>query len=41
MRFAIFAWFARTALLAGIDKTATGKACNEWKTLDQVGLVWV
>jgi len=27
------AWFARTALLAGIVKTGTGKACNECKTL--------
>jgi len=31
--FALFAWFDRTALLAGIAKTATGKACNDCKTL--------
>jgi len=35
------AWFARAALLAGIPKTATGKACNECKTLGQLGLVSV
>jgi len=27
--FALFAWVARAALLAGIVKTARGKACNE------------
>jgi len=27
--FALFTWFARAVLLAGIVKTATGKACNE------------
>jgi len=37
--FALFAWFSRAALLAGIAKTATGKACNECKTLGQLGLV--
>jgi len=26
---ALFAWFARPVLLAGIAKTATSKACNE------------
>ena len=36
--FALFAWFSRAALLAGIVKTATGKACNECKTLGQFGL---
>jgi len=35
--FALFAWFARAALLAGIAKTATVKACNECKTLGQLG----
>jgi len=39
MCFALFAWLARAALLAGIVKTATGKACNECKTLGQLGLV--
>jgi len=39
--FAIFTWFARAALLAEIVKTATGKACNECKTLGQLGLVCV
>jgi len=33
MSFALFAWFAWAALLAGIVKAATGKACNECKTL--------
>jgi len=28
MCFALFAWFAQAALLAGIAKTATSKACN-------------
>jgi len=37
--FALFARFARAALLAGIAKAATGKACNECKTLGQLGLV--
>jgi len=41
MCFALFAWFALAALLAGIAKTATGKARNECKTLDQLGLVCV
>jgi len=36
MHFALFAWFARAALLAGIVKTATGKACKECKTLGQL-----
>ena len=31
--FALFAWLARRVLLAGTAKTATGKACNEHKTL--------
>jgi len=31
----------RAALLAGIAQTATGKACNECKTLGQLGLVCV
>jgi len=39
--FALFTWFARAALLAGIIKTATGKACNECKTLGQLGLACV
>jgi len=39
MCFALFAWFARAELLAGIAKTATGKACNECKTFSQLGLV--
>jgi len=33
--------FAQAALLAGIAKTTTGKACNERKTLGQLGLVCV
>jgi len=32
VRFAIFALFASAALLTGIAKTATGKACKEYKT---------
>ena len=39
MCFALFAWFARTVLLAGIAKTATGKAWNECKTLGKLGVV--
>jgi len=39
MCFALFAWFAQAALLAGITKTATGKACNECKTFGQLALV--
>jgi len=39
--FALFVWFARAALLAGITKTATGKACNECKTSGQLGLLYV
>jgi len=39
MSFALFAWFARTVLLAGIAKTATGKAYNECKAFGQLGLV--
>ena len=31
--FALFAWFNQEELLAGIAKTATGKAYNECKTL--------
>jgi len=41
MCFALFAWFTRAALSAGIAKTATDKACNEYKTLGQLGLVYV
>jgi len=41
MRFALFVWFAGAALLAGIVKTATGKAYNECKTLGHLGLVCV
>jgi len=37
MCFALFAWFAWAKLLAGIAKTATGKACNECKTLGRLG----
>jgi len=33
MCFALFIWFARVALLAGIAMTATGKASKECKTL--------
>jgi len=32
--FALFAWFTLAALLAGIVKTATNKACNECKCSD-------
>jgi len=39
MCFALFAWFAWAALITGIAKAATGKACSEWKTLGQLGLV--
>jgi len=39
--FALFAWLARAALLAGIVKAARSKACNECKTLGQLGLVCV
>jgi len=41
MCFALFAWFSRAVLLVGIVKAATGKACNEYKTLGQLGLVCV
>jgi len=41
MCFALFAWFAQATLLAGIAKTATGKACNECKTLGESGQVYV
>jgi len=41
MYFALFVWFARAALLPGIDKTATAKVCNDCKTLGQLGLVCV
>jgi len=34
----LFAWFAQAALLPGIAKTATGRACNECKALDRLGL---
>jgi len=41
MCFVHFVCFGRAALLAGIVTTATGKACNECKTLGQLGLVCV
>ena len=41
MSFALFIWFALAALLIGIVTTATGKACNECKTLGPLGLVCV
>jgi len=41
LRFALFAWLAQAALLAGIANTATGKICNKPKTLGQLGLVCV
>jgi len=41
MCFELFAWFGRAALFAGIDKAATGKACNECKSLGELGLVCV
>jgi len=41
MRFALFAWFARAALLAAIAKAAIGKACNECKTLGQLELLYL
>jgi len=41
MCFALVAWFTRAALLGGIFKTATGKACNECKILGQLRLVCV
>jgi len=40
MWFVLFASFARATLLAGIAKAATGKTCNECKTLGQLGLVY-
>jgi len=40
MCFALFVWFARAALLAGIAKTVTDKA-YECKTLGQLRLVCV
>jgi len=39
--FALFALFTLAALSAGIVKTATDKACNECKTLGQLGLICV
>jgi len=39
--FCALVWFAQAALLAGIVKTATGKVCNECKTLGQLGRVCV
>jgi len=36
--FALFAWFARAELLAGIAKTATGKTFNEYKALGRLEL---
>jgi len=38
LRFVLIAWFAQAELLVGIAKTATGKACNECKTLGRLGL---
>jgi len=38
---ALFAWFARAALFAGIVNIVTGKPCNKCKTLGQLGLVCV
>jgi len=38
MCFALFAWFARAALLVGIAKTTADKACDECKTLGQLEL---
>jgi len=38
--FALFAWLARSALLAGITKAATGKACKECKTSGQLGVLF-
>jgi len=37
MRSALFAWFAWAVLLAGITKTATGKASNKYKALCSIG----
>jgi len=34
MCFALCAWFPWSQPLAGMSKTATGKACNESKTLE-------
>jgi len=39
--FALFAWFIRAGLLAGITRTETGKACDQCKTLGQLELVCV
>jgi len=39
MCLALCVWFAWAALLAGIVNTATGKACNECKTIGQLRLV--
>jgi len=41
MCFAFFAWYARAELLAGIAKSATGKACNECNTLGRLGWIVV
>jgi len=41
MCFALFPWFLRAVLLAGIVKTATGKTCKECKTLGQLRQVFV
>jgi len=41
MCFTLFVWFARSELLAGIAKTATGKACKECKTYGRLGLACV
>jgi len=41
MSFALFIWFALAALLTGIVTTATGKGCNDCKTLGRWWLVCV
>jgi len=41
MCFALLAWFAWAALLAGISKAAAGKIWNECKAPGQLGLVCV
>jgi len=38
MCFALFAWFTRPKLLAGIAKTKRCRACNECKTHGRLGL---
>jgi len=39
--FTLFTLFSRAALLVGMVKIATGKACNECETLGQLGQVCV